>query len=118
MPVGRRATAAAVAVLLLGAGALLAAGAGGAPVQVPARGGDGEVWVVGIRHPRGDWATCFDDDTISSSLMTADLPTSGASATFTPTAQEANVRRLLNCLDRSLTSGTVAVTVTALPDRN
>jgi hypothetical protein len=85
-------------------------------VQVPTHGGDGEVWVVGIRHPQGDWASCFDDDSIASSLMTADLPSSGGSATFTPDAREGDVRRVLTCLDRSLTSGTAAVTVTALLD--
>lgn len=83
--------------------------------EIPAAGAD-EVWVVGIGHPRGEWTSCFEDDSVAESLMTADLPSSSASATFTPQAREEDVRRVLDCLDRSLTGGDVSVRVTAVRD--
>ena len=73
----------------------------------------GEVWVVGIGYPEGEWASCFEDDSVAESLMTADLPASSATAAFTPQASAKDVRHALDCLDHSLTGGDVSVTVTA-----
>ncbi len=81
-------------------------------MEVPAAGA-GEVWVVGIGYPEGDWAGCFEDDSVAQSLMSADMPASRAAATFTPQASEEDVRRVVDCLDRSLTGGDVSVGVTA-----
>lgn len=101
----RWAAGAVAAVVVAGCGATV-------PSDVPSRA-DGEVWVVGIGDPRGGWSECFDDDAVAESLMTADLPTSGASATFRAAASEEDVRRVLDCLDRALTEGTVSVTTRA-----
>ncbi|WP_182113531.1 hypothetical protein [Actinotalea sp. JY-7876] len=83
--------------------------------EVPATG-PGEVWFVGMAYPEGDWTPCVDDDSVAESHMTADMPTSRAAATFTPEADEDDVRRVLDCLDRSLTGGDVSVGVTAQRD--
>lgn len=79
------------------------------PGEVPARG-DGEVWVVSLDHPEGDWAVCLTDEAVADSVMTADVPTSAASATFGASAGEEDVRRVLDCLDRALTGGDAGVT--------
>lgn len=109
MRFARRSIAAGAALLLV-AVALAAAGGHRVPADVPERR-DGDVWVVGISHPRGGWSACFDDDAVAESLMTADLPSSGASATFAVDASESDVRRVLGCLDRTLTGGEVTVRV-------
>lgn len=83
--------------------------------EVPAAGA-GDVWVVGIGYPEGEWVPCFEDDSVAETLMTADMPASSASATFTPQASEEDVRRVLDCLDRSLTGGDVGVRVVAQRD--
>lgn len=103
-----RRSVAAGAVLLLVAVVLAAGGGHRVPADVPERR-DGDVWVVGISHPRGGWSACFDDDAVAESLMTADLPTSGASATFAVDASGSDVHRVLRCLDRTLTGGDVTV---------
>lgn len=108
----RRWTAGRLSVMV--AGVLLAGCAGERAADVPAAGAD-EVWVVGIGYPEGEWASCFEDDSIAQSLMTFDMPTSSATATFTAEARELDVRRVLDCLDRSLTGGDVSVSVTAQP---
>lgn len=89
--------------------ALLAGCAAEVPAELPAAG-EGDAWVVGIRYPQGEWSECFEDDSVAEALMTADMPASGATATFTRGAREEDVRRVLGCLDRSLTGGTVTVT--------
>ncbi|WP_258724341.1 hypothetical protein [Cellulomonas sp. NS3] len=65
--------------------------------------------MIEIRDPRGDLGAC-DDDAVAESLMTADAPPWSATMTFEPEASEADVRRVLGCLDRSLTSGRITVT--------
>ncbi|WP_024288545.1 hypothetical protein [Cellulomonas sp. KRMCY2] len=89
--------------------ALLAGCAAGVPAEIPEAGED-DVWVVGIGYPQGEWAGCFEDDSVAEALMTADMPASSATATFTRGAREEDVRRVLGCLDRSLTGGAVTVT--------
>lgn len=74
--------------------------------ETPAAGAD-EVWVVGIGYPKGEWTSCFDDELIAESLMTA---------TFRPRASEEGVRRVVDCLDRSLAEGDVSVSMMAQPD--
>ncbi|MFS0698663.1 hypothetical protein AB6N24_01685 [Cellulomonas sp. 179-A 4D5 NHS] len=108
MRVARRSVALGAALLLV-AVTLAATGGRRVPADVPELR-DGDVWVVGISHPRGGWSVCFDDGAVAESLVTADLPTSGASATFAVGASESDVRRVLGCLNRHLTGGEVAVT--------
>ena len=79
------------------------------PTDIPVAR-DGDVWVVGIGYPTGEWFECFKDDSVAEAIMTTSLPSSAASATFTPEATEKDVRRVLDCLGRSLTGGTVSVT--------
>ncbi|MGW6130142.1 hypothetical protein ACWFNE_08965 [Cellulomonas sp. NPDC055163] len=79
------------------------------PDDVPAAPPEGGPWVIGIRHPRGDLSACG-DDAVAESLMTADVPPSSATITLEPWASAADARRVLDCLDRSLTGGEVTVT--------
>lgn len=81
----------------------------GSSMEVPALH-EGEVWIIGIADPRGDWSECFSDDSIEQALTTADMPASSSTATFRQEAEEGDVRKVMACLDRSLTGGEVAVT--------
>lgn len=81
--------------------------------EVPPTGA-GEVWVVEIGYPEGDWATCFEDDAVARSVTTLDLPASRATATLTADADEHDVRRILDCLDGSRSGGDVSVTARPL----
>lgn len=102
----RRVTAAVVGGAALAVVAVLLAGRGpGDAPEIP----EGGPWVVEIRHPRGDLGAC-DDDAVAESLMTADAPPSSATIAFEPWASDADVRRVLDCLDRSLTGGEITVT--------
>lgn len=91
--------------------AALALGGCTGVIDVPAKEPD-EVWVVAITDPRGGWSACFDDDAVAQSIMSGDLPTSGASAAFHRDAVEDDVRRVLGCLDGAHTGGRVRVSTT------
>lgn len=98
------------AVAVLGLGASIMAG-GAPPTRGAAIPGDGP-WVIAIDHPQGDWNVCFDDAAVDEALMSADLPSSHATATLKTTATTDDVERIAACLERSLTGGTTTITET------
>ena len=98
------------AVAVLGLGASIMAG-GVPPTSGAAIPGDGP-WVIAIDHPRGDWHGCFDDAAVDEALMSADLPSSHATATLKATATTDDVERIAACLERSLIGGTTTITET------
>lgn len=115
MSLGRHRVVAGGGVLVLLVVALVAVRTPRVPHELPALRA-GEVWIVALRYPEGDWSGCFDDDSVAQALMTADLPVSAATATLGPDAREADVHRILACVDRRLTGGTITVTAHAVPE--
>jgi hypothetical protein len=97
-----------VVALLVAIGLALSAlaGLGSRPLAIPTDG----PWLITLGYPEGDWSTCLDDAAITDSIMSADLPTSSVSAQTVPEATAADVRRVVGCLSRSMTGGTVQVT--------
>ena len=69
-------------------------------------------WSIGISHPggpQGDVTSCAHDRSVSSSLMTADLPSSSTSVQLEDTATRDDVQRVLDCLDDALAGGDITV---------
>jgi hypothetical protein len=96
------------ALLLLALAALTACSPGATVPEVDTIPADGP-WTISVTLPEGDWSTCFDDAAVAESIMSASMPTSGASARLHDDATRGDVERLLACLDARLTSGTVTV---------
>ncbi|MEP7762872.1 hypothetical protein [Sanguibacter sp. 25GB23B1] len=76
--------------------------------EIPSEG----PWSIGISHPggpQGDVTSCVRDRSVSSSLMSADLPSSGTSIQLEDSATRDDVQRVLDCLDRALSGGDISV---------
>ena len=69
-------------------------------------------WSIGIDHlgrPQGDMTSCVLDRSVSSSLMSADLPSSRTSIQLEAAATRDDVQRVLDCLDEALSGGVIRV---------
>lgn len=110
-PSGRRtrAATASIAITLLVAGATVVVVTRGPSIgEIPDQG----PWSIGVSHrggPQGDMSSCVRDRSVSSSLMTADLPSSSTSVQLEDDATRDDVQRVLDCLDDALTGGTITV---------
>ena len=98
------------AVAVLGLGASIMAG-GVPPTSGAAIPGVGP-WVIAVDHPQGEWHGCFDDAAVDEALMSADLPSSHATATLKSTATTDDVEWIAACLERSLIGGKTTITET------
>ncbi|WP_258723259.1 hypothetical protein [Cellulomonas sp. NS3] len=85
-------------VALAGAAAVRGFGSGGpggaSNVEIPPQG----PWVVSITGKVEPALGCFDDPAVQTSVMSADMPTTGASGRLKPDADIEDVRRLVECL--------------------
>lgn len=72
--------------------------------------GNGNQWSVGVADPRfsGD-DRCDSDSMIESTVMSADLPSSGLGITLKPEAAEDDAQRIAECLRNALTSGEITI---------
>ncbi|WP_182112470.1 MULTISPECIES: hypothetical protein [unclassified Actinotalea] len=103
----------AVTLLALAAGCAASDPPSGPPPEheIPSLGPD-QVWVVAISDPRGDLGDCAQDAAVAQALMTTDEPASHISMVLVAEATQADVERVLTCVDDALTSGDVTVTTT------
>jgi len=104
----------AVVALLVAVGLALSAlaGLGSQPPRIPPEG----PWVVALEYPEGAWQGCLEDPSLTDGRMTADLPVTRATARTVPDATAADVRRVVDCLARGMTGGSVHVS-TADPEQ-
>lgn len=111
-------TVALTVLALLGATVLLLETRGPSLAELVTRGPSiGEIpdagpWSVGISHrggPQRDMSSCVRDRSVSSSLMTADLPSSSTSIQLDDAATRDDVQRVLDCLDDALSGGDITV---------
>ncbi|MCM3661892.1 hypothetical protein M3148_12960 [Georgenia satyanarayanai] len=71
---------------------------------IPAEG----PWGIWVSYPEGDSAHCY-DDAVEHAFYTTDYPGSSLAVTFVPEATRDDVKRVLACMEDSLTSGEVEV---------
>jgi len=92
-----------VAALVLAVALALSAlaGLGTRPTGIP----DDGPWAVQLSEPDGDWDSCLDDPALTSPTTWGSTVT----AVFATGATEADVQRVLDCLDDAMTGGTVQV---------
>ena len=93
--------------------ALLALGgcSDGPTDAIPAEG----PWTVGVSSNNDSLGvtpalSCFDDEAVSESIATADMPGSSASATIGADRTPADVQRIVDCVERLAPKADVVVT--------
>lgn len=99
-------------IALAGVAAARGIGSGGlgqaSDVEIPPQG----PWVVSITGQVGPALGCFDDPAVQSSVMSADMPSTGASARLKPDADIDDVRRLVECLASRIDAEAIDVRTT------
>lgn len=73
--------------------------------------GTGTTWQVAVLHPSPHPpAACGDDEAVESSLVSFDMPSSHVNYLLHAGATEGDARRVVDCLQQALDSGSIIVT--------
>ncbi len=100
-----------IVALLVAVGLALSAlaGLGSRSAAIPAEG----PWLIGLERPEGGWSACLDDPALTEGFMSADEPVSAVTVQTVPGATVADVRRVADCLSRTMTGGSAHIRTAA-----
>jgi len=73
--------------------------------------GSGDTWQVAVLRPSPHPPdACAEDESVASSIISLDMPSSHVSYSLHPGSSEDDAKRVAACLEKGLTSGAITVT--------